>query len=42
MILKCTGSSEKGVALLGMLGKFGIIEVVRTGKVVMARGGEVT
>ena len=42
MILKCTGSSEKVDALLGMLSKFGIIEVVRTGKVVMARGGEVT
>lgn len=42
MILKCAGSSEKVDALLGMLNKFGIIEMVRTGKVVMARGGEVT
>lgn len=42
MILKCTGSSEKLGALLGMIGKFGIVEMVRTGKVVMARGGEVT
>lgn len=42
MILKSTGSSEKLDALVGMLDKFGIVEMVRTGKVVMARGGEVT
>ena len=42
MILKSTGSSEKLVALLGMLAKFGFVEMVRTGKVVMARGREVT
>ena len=42
MILKCTGSSEKVDALLGMLEKFGVVEMIRTGKVVMARGGEVT
>ena len=42
MILKSTGSSEKLDALLDMLAKFSIVEMVRTGKVVMARGREVT
>ncbi len=38
LILQCTGNSEKIDALIGMLGKFRIIEFVRTGKVLMARG----
>lgn len=42
MILMVTGGSEKMDACIGMLGKFNIIEIVRTGKVVMARGGEET
>jgi acetolactate synthase-1/3 small subunit len=42
MILQCTGNSEKIEALVGMLKKFRIIELVRTGKVVMARGDEMT
>ena len=42
MMLECTGRSEKLDAFLLMLSKFGIIEVVRTGKVLMARGREET
>lgn len=42
MILQCTGNSEKIDALIGMLGKFRIIELVRTGKVLMARGDGLT
>ncbi|HMP77622.1 MAG TPA: acetolactate synthase small subunit [Kiritimatiellia bacterium] len=42
MILQCTGNSEKIDALVGMLGKFRIIELVRTGKVLMARGDGMT
>ncbi|MCO5043962.1 MAG: acetolactate synthase small subunit [Verrucomicrobia bacterium] len=42
MILQCTGSSEKLNALIGMLSKFPIIELVRTGKVLMARGEGLT
>lgn len=38
MILMCTGNSEKLDALVRMLQKFRVIELVRTGKVVMARG----
>ncbi|MCS6770523.1 MAG: acetolactate synthase small subunit [Kiritimatiellae bacterium] len=42
LILQCTGNSEKIDALIGMLGKFRIIELVRTGKVLMARGDGLT
>lgn len=42
MILQCTGNSEKIDALINMLGKFRIIELVRTGKVLMARGDGLT
>jgi acetolactate synthase-1/3 small subunit len=42
MILMCTGNSEKIDALIRMLAKFRIIELVRTGKVVMARGEELS
>lgn len=42
MILQVTGASEKLDACIGMLGKFGIIELVRTGKVLMARGKQTT
>lgn len=42
MILMCTGNSEKIDALVRMLAKFHIIELVRTGKVVMARGDGLT
>ena len=38
MILMCTGNSDKIDALIKMLKKFKLIELVRTGKVVMARG----
>ena len=42
MILQCTGNSEKVDALIDMLRKFRIIELVRTGKVLMARGEGMT
>ncbi len=42
MILMATGDTDKLDALVGMLQKYRIIELVRTGKVVMARGDEVT
>jgi acetolactate synthase-1/3 small subunit len=42
MILMTTGSTEKLDALEEMLTEFGILEVVRTGKVVMARGKDAT
>jgi acetolactate synthase-1/3 small subunit len=36
--LECTGDSEKIDALTGMLKPFGIRELVRTGKIALARG----
>ncbi len=42
LILQCTGASEKLDACIAMLGKFAIIELVRTGKVLMARGKQAT
>ncbi len=38
LILMVTGDSGKLDAMVGMMQKFGIIELVRTGKVVMTRG----
>ena len=42
MILQITGGSEKLDACINMLAKFRIIELVRTGKVLMARGQQAT
>jgi acetolactate synthase-1/3 small subunit len=42
VILQVTGTSEKIEALHRMLGKFGVLELLRTGKVLIARGEEVT
>ena len=42
MILQVTGNSEKLDAMVRLLGRFKIIELVRTGKVVLARGDHVT
>ncbi len=42
LVVQVTGSTEKLDAMLEMLASYGIIEVVRTGKVVMARGKEKT
>lgn len=42
LILMITGSSEKIDALIEMTSGFEVIEMVRTGKVVMARGGSTT
>ncbi len=40
--VEATGTSDKMDALEALLGKFDLREMVRTGKVVMARGGELT
>jgi acetolactate synthase-1/3 small subunit len=42
MILQVTGTTEKLNAMIEMLSEFKILEIVRTGKVVMARGLETT
>ncbi len=42
LIMMVTGDTDKLDALIRMLNKFRIIELVRTGKVIMARGEEVT
>jgi acetolactate synthase-1/3 small subunit len=42
LIVQVTGSTEKLDALLDMLQKYGVIEVVRTGKLLIARGKETT
>ncbi len=42
MILQVTGNSDKLDAMIRLLGRFRIIELVRTGKVVMVRGDQVT
>jgi len=42
LILMMTGSSQKVNALMEVLSNFEVIEMVRTGKVVMARGGSTT
>ncbi len=38
MILRCSGETEKLDAFIGLLKPFGIIELVRSGKILMARG----
>ncbi len=40
--IEATGTSEKMDALERLLGKFDLREMVRTGKVVMARGNQTT
>ena len=42
LTIEATGTSEKMDALKRLLSKFELREMVRTGKVVMARGGEPT
>lgn len=42
IILQITGNSDKLDAMIKLLKKFKVIELVRTGKVVMARGDEAT
>ena len=42
MILQVTGNSDKLDAMIRLLGRFKVIELVRTGKVVLARGDQVT
>ncbi len=38
LVIQVTGSTEKLDAMLDMLGTFGILEIARTGKIVMTRG----
>ena len=42
MILMATGATEKVDALIDLLRKYQVVEIVRTGKVVMSRGAEET
>jgi acetolactate synthase-1/3 small subunit len=42
MILQVTGNSDKLDAMIRLLSRFRIVELIRTGKVVMARGEEAT
>lgn len=42
LVVQATGDSDKLDALVGMLAKFGILEIVRTGKIVMSRGAKTT
>jgi acetolactate synthase-1/3 small subunit len=42
LTVQVTGNTEKVDALHRMLGRYGVIEMVRTGKVIVARGMEVT
>ena len=42
LMLQVTGSTEKLDALEMMLDKYGILELVRTGKIIMARGASQT
>jgi acetolactate synthase-1/3 small subunit len=42
LVVQATGDSDKLDAMIGMLRKFGILELVRTGKVVMSRGSRAT
>lgn len=40
LTLEATGKPEKLEALLGLLGDFGVIELSRTGRIALARGGK--
>jgi acetolactate synthase-1/3 small subunit len=42
MVVMVTGNSDKIDAMIRMMARYRIIELVRTGKVVMARGEEAT
>lgn len=42
VVIEVTGTSEKLDAFEKLLDKFGILEMVRSGKVAIARGGELT
>jgi len=42
IILRCAGGTDKLDAFIGLLKPFGIIELVRSGKILMARGLEET
>ena len=42
LIIQVTGATEKVDAMVSMLEPYGIIELVRTGRVLMARGNEMT
>jgi acetolactate synthase-1/3 small subunit len=42
LVVQVTGRTEKVDALHRLLDRYGVVDVVRTGKVLMARGEEVT
>lgn len=42
LIIQISGGSDKIDHVLGLLSPFGIVDIVRTGKILMARGAQVT
>jgi len=42
LILRVTGASEKLDSLISLLRPFGVVELVRSGKILMTRGPEIT
>lgn len=42
MVVECTGRGQKVDAIEGLLQQFGIVEMVRTGKTALVRGGKMT
>jgi acetolactate synthase I/III small subunit len=40
MVIELTGSEEKIIGMQNLLSKFGIIEIVRTGKIALSRGSK--
>jgi acetolactate synthase-1/3 small subunit len=42
LVLRVTGASEKLDSIIGLLRPFGVVELVRSGKILMTRGPEIT
>jgi acetolactate synthase I/III small subunit len=42
LVIQVTGSTKKLNAMIDMLNKFGLIEIIRTGKIIVRRGSEKT
>ena len=42
LILRITGASEKLESIIGLLRPFGVVELVRSGRILMTRGPEIT
>ena len=42
LVIECSGASSKLDAMIALLGNYGIVEMVRSGQMLMARGGNPT